>query len=50
MDERHIEIGNKIVEGTLKAHKKMIRDKKEKGLDVIISRNGKIVRIPAKDL
>lgn len=42
-------IREKIIKGMELTHKKLIRSKKERNLDLVVSKKGKIVRIPAKD-
>ena len=50
MPEENIDLSKKIQRGIEIAHKNLIKEKKEKGHDLIISENGRIVRIPPKDL
>jgi len=40
----------KIIKGLELAHKKLIKAKKDRNLDLVISDNGKIVHIHPKDL
>ena len=42
-------IREKILKGLEIRHKKLIQTKKERNLDLVISDNGKVVRVPAKD-
>ena len=41
---------DKIVEGMSKVTEKLIKYKKEKGTDLVVMRNNKIVRIKPEDL
>ena len=50
MDREYREIRKKVLTGTKIAHRKMMKEKKEKNLDIAISVNGKAVIIPARDL
>ncbi|MBT7094514.1 MAG: hypothetical protein HN936_14800 [Bacteroidetes bacterium] len=43
-------IREKILKGLEISHKKLIKSKKERNFDLVISDNGKVIRIPAKDL
>jgi hypothetical protein len=43
-------IREKILKGLELSHKKLIQSKKERNLDLIVSVNGKVVRLHAKDL
>jgi hypothetical protein len=40
----------KIIKGLEIAHKKLIRAKKDRNLDLVVSDNGKVVHILPKDL
>jgi hypothetical protein len=44
------EIKEKILKGLELAHKKLIQTKKDRNFDLVISKNGKVVRINARDL
>ncbi|NOR45089.1 MAG: hypothetical protein GQ534_05825 [Candidatus Delongbacteria bacterium] len=44
------ELEKKIAEGLTKAHKKMIIFKKYKNSPVIISKNGKVIKVKAEDI
>jgi len=50
MTKKDNPVREKILKGLEISHKKLIRSKKEKNLDLVISDNGKVVRIPAKEL
>ena len=50
MTKKDNPIREKIIKGLELTHKKLIQSKKERNFDLIISDNGKIVRIKAKDL
>ena len=43
-------IRDKIIKGMELTHKRLIKFKKERNLDLVIYDKGKIVKIPAKDL
>lgn len=43
-------IREKIIKGMELTHQRLIEEKKAKNTDLIISENGKIIRISAKDL
>ena len=43
-------VRGKIIKGLELTHKKLIKSKKEKNIDMVISKNGKIIRVKAKDL
>jgi hypothetical protein len=43
-------IREKILEGLKRTHLKLIKSKKDRNLDLIISENGKITRISSKEL
>lgn len=43
-------IREKVLKGLELTHKRLIKSKKERNFDLVISQNGKIVRIHAKDL
>ena len=50
MTRKNNPVREKILKGLQISHKRLIRSKKERNLDLVISDNGKVVRIPAKDL
>ena len=51
MTKHEKDIRDKIIKGLEISHKKLIRRKKERNLDLIVSdENGNIIKIPAKDL
>lgn len=41
---------DKIIKGLELTSRRLIKQKKDRNLDVVVSRNGKVVRIKAKDL
>ena len=41
---------DKIIKGLEMTHLRLIQSKKDRNLDLIISDNGKVIRIKAKDL
>jgi len=50
MTKENNPIREKILKGMELTHKRLIQYKKERNFDLIISKDGKVVRIPAKDL
>lgn len=50
MTKKDNPVREKILKGLKLSHRKLIRYKKERNLDLVISDNGKVVRVPAKDL
>jgi len=50
MDKRHEEIVEKVEAAMKIVHERLIKEKKEKNQDLVISKNGKVVIIPARDL
>ena len=50
MPKEYIELRKKIEKGMEIAHQKLIQETKEKNSYLVVSRNGKIVKIHAKDL
>ena len=50
MDKDRDEIFEKVEAAMKLVHERLIKEKKEKNLDIVISENGKIVRIPARGL
>ena len=49
MTKKDNAVRDKILKGMELTYVKLIKSKKERNLDLIISKEGKIVRIPAKD-
>lgn len=43
-------VRDKIIKGLKLTHKRLIQSKKDRNLDLVVSENGRIVRIHAKDL
>jgi hypothetical protein len=50
MTKKENDIREKIIKGLELTYKKLIKSKKERNLDLIISQNGKIIKIRAKDI
>ena len=50
MTKKDNPIREKILKGLEISHERLIKSKKDRNLDLVISDNGKVVRIPAKDL
>jgi hypothetical protein len=50
MTKKDNTIRDKIIRGLELTHKKLIQSKKDRNLDIVVSDNGKIVRVHAKDL
>ena len=50
MTKKDNPIREKIIKGMELTHKRLIKFKKERNLDLVVFDKGKIVRIPAKDL
>jgi hypothetical protein len=50
MTKKDNTIRDKIIRGLELTHKKLIQSKKDRNLDLVVSDNGKIVRVHAKDL
>jgi hypothetical protein len=50
MTKRDNTIRDKILRGLELTHKRLIQSKKDRNLDLVISDNGKIVRVQPKDL
>ena len=50
MTRKDNNIREKIIKGLELTHKKLIQSKKDRNLDLVISDNGKIIRIHPKDL
>ncbi len=50
MTKKDNTVREKIIKGLELTHKKLIQSKKERNLDLVVSENGKIIHIHAKDL
>lgn len=50
MTKKDNTIREKILKGLELTHKKLIQSKKDRNLELVISENGKIIRITARDL
>ena len=50
MTKKDNTIRDKIIKGLELTHKKLIQSKKDRNLDLVVSDNGKIIRVHAKDL
>jgi len=50
MTKKENDIREKILKGLELTYKKLIKSKKERNLDLIISQNGKIIKLRAKDI
>jgi hypothetical protein len=50
MTKKDNTVRDKIIKGLELTHKRLIQSKKERNLDLVISENGKIIRIHARDL
>lgn len=50
MTKENNPIREKILKGMELTHKRLIQYKKERNSDLVVSKDGKVVRIPAKDL
>ena len=50
MDKEHNDIVEKVKAAMKIVHENLIKEKKEKNHEIVISENGKIVRIPASEL
>ena len=50
MTKKDNPVREKILKGLKISHEKLIKSKKERNLDLVISDNGKVVRIPAEEL
>jgi len=50
MTKKDNTIREKILKGLELTHKKLIQSKKDRNLELVISQNGKIIRIAARDL
>ena len=43
-------VRDKIIKGLELTHKRLIQSKKDRNLDLVVSENGRIIRIHARDL
>lgn len=50
MTKKDNPIREKILKGMELTHKRLIQFKKERNFDLVVSKDGKVVSIPAKDL
>jgi hypothetical protein len=50
MTKKDNTVRDKIIKGLELTHKRLIQSKKDRNLDLVISENGKIIRIHARDL
>jgi len=50
MTKKDNTIRDRIIKGLELTHKKLIRSKKDRNLDLVVSENGKVIRVHAKDL
>ena len=50
MTKKDNAIRDKIIKGLELTHKKLIQSKKERNLDLVVSDNGKIIRINPKEI
>ena len=48
--ERENEIKEKVLEGLNLTYKRLVQSKKERNLELVVSQNGKIVRINPQEL
>ncbi len=49
MTEENIKVKEKIIEGLEKTYKKLIKNKIERNLDLVISENGKVSHVDPKN-
>ena len=49
MTKKDNPIREKILKGMELTHKRLIKYKKDRNLDMVVSKDGKVVRIPAKE-
>lgn len=49
MTEHNNPIRDKILKGLDLTYTRLIKNKKERNLDLVVSKDGKVVRIPAKE-
>jgi hypothetical protein len=50
MTKKDNTVRDKIIKGLELTHKRLIQSKKDRNLDLVVSENGRIIRIQAKDL
>jgi hypothetical protein len=50
MTKKDNTVRDKIIKGLELTHKRLIQSKKDRNLDLVISENGKIIRVHARDL
>lgn len=50
MTKKDNPVREKILKGMELTHKRLIKFKKDRNFDLIVSKDGKVVSIPAKDL
>ena len=50
MTKKDNPVREKILEGLKKTHDKLIQTKKERNLDLVVSKDGKVIRVPAEDI
>jgi hypothetical protein len=50
MTKKDNTVRDKIIKGLELTHKRLIQSKKDRNLDLVISDNGRIIRIHARDL
>jgi hypothetical protein len=50
MTKKDNSIRDKIIKGLELTHKRLIQSKKERNLELVVSANGKVVRVHAKNL
>jgi hypothetical protein len=50
MTKKDNTVRDKIIKGLELTHKRLIQSKKDRNLDLVVSENGKIIRIHARDL
>ena len=50
MTKKDNPVREKILKGMELTHKRLIQYKKERNLDLVVSKKGKVVKIPAKEL
>ena len=48
--ERENEIKDKVLEGLDLSYKRLLKNKKERNFDLVISQNGKIIRIKPEEI
>jgi hypothetical protein len=50
MTKKDNTVRDKIIKGLELTHKRLIQSKKDRNLDLVVSENGRIIRIHARDL